>query len=148
MEDALSASTAGASESVTVVGNHGRWVVECPDCAGAQVACRTDRRFMCNECANITIGGHWRPVAWPAEATAIDAELDKRPRQNQNWLPGESVKQLRSETIAAGVVPRDPGRHGKDWQGHTHTWPDERAGHVSCTECGLTVPAHLLDREA
>lgn len=82
--------------------NHGRWVVDCPWCAGAQVASRTDRRFLCADCFNSTVQGRMVPVDWPAEHAEIEAELGRRPHaENQNWLPGETVGDLRAERTAA-----------------------------------------------
>jgi hypothetical protein len=108
LEVAMLAPTA-KDEDVHVVVNHGRWVVECPDCHGAQLACRTDLRFMCNECGNISISGEWRAVVWPAQADAIAAELTKRPRVvNQNWLPGETLTDLQLETELEGREPAPP----------------------------------------
>ena len=103
LNQCLVAAVAPKSEAIEAYANDGRWVVECPDCHGAQFAARDDRRFLCNECANVTIGGLWRQVVWPKDPAAIDAELDKRPRGNANWLPGESVVQLRLENAAHGI---------------------------------------------
>lgn len=88
--------------SVQVSVNHGRWVVDCPDCAGAQLACKTDHRFMCNECGNVVIGGLWRPVEWPEDKVGlgIEAALKVRPPANQNWVPGETVDDLLAENLA------------------------------------------------
>jgi hypothetical protein len=79
--------------------NHGRWVVNCPDCRNAQLACKTDRRFMCNECGNIAVGHKWRPVVWPADAERIANLLENRPREVQNWNPGEDVRLLAIENL-------------------------------------------------
>lgn len=79
--------------------NHGRWVVDCPDCRNAQLACRTDHRFMCNECGNIAIGSRWRPVEWPADGERIANLLENRPREVQNWNPGEDVRLLAIENL-------------------------------------------------
>ena len=88
LEQALAARTAKADQAIEAYANHGRWVVECPDCHGAQLACRTDARFLCNECGNVAIGGLWRPVTWPGDLEEIEAELHRRPlRQNRNWIP-------------------------------------------------------------
>lgn len=97
LEVAMMAPTADG-EDVTVTANHGRWIVACPDCLGAQLACATDHRFMCNECGNIAIDGLWRKTVWPKSAKAIAAELDRRPKAaNRNWTPGETVALLRAE---------------------------------------------------
>lgn len=84
---------------VEVYVNHGRWVVECPDCNGAQLACRTDPRFMCNECGNVVCGNLWRPVVWPPNSTSIDSMLQNRPVRNQHWYPAESKTGLAIENL-------------------------------------------------
>lgn len=102
-EQVLTAKTAPAAESIAAYANHGRWVVACPDCDGAQIACPDDRRFMCNECGNVSIGGLWRPVVWPKDRAKIDALLNLRPRNNQHWVPGETLADLREENESNGV---------------------------------------------
>lgn len=99
---AMAAKLAPPIEALEVYANEGRWVVECPDCNGAQLASRTDRRFMCNECANVAIGGLWRPVIWPADVEEIEAELSTRRPKNQHWRPGETAAHLRAENAAHG----------------------------------------------
>lgn len=79
--------------------SHGRWVVDCPDCRNAQLACRTDPRFLCDECGNIAAGRLWRPVQWPSETQAIESLLENRPREVQNWNPGEDVSLLAIENL-------------------------------------------------
>jgi hypothetical protein len=86
--------------SVPVSVNHGRWVVDCPDCAGAQLACRTDHRFMCNVWGNVVFGGLSRGVDGPADADRIEALLLQRRPANQNWVPGETVDDLLGENLA------------------------------------------------
>lgn len=84
--------------------NEGRWVVDCPDCGGAQLACVTDRRLMCVLCANEAIGGLWRPTVMPPAAGKIEQLLALRPIQNQNWAPGEPIARLRQENkLLVGV---------------------------------------------
>lgn len=83
---------------VSVFVNHGRWVAECPDCKNAQLACRTDHRFLCNNCGNVTIQGLWRSVLWPADIAGIEAALASRPIVNQNWETGQTVEDLKAET--------------------------------------------------
>lgn len=91
------------TEAVAVFANENRWIAECPDCHGAQMACKADARFMCNECANGAIGGKWRPVVWPADVDQIEAVLDQRPLVNRNWLPGESLDDLRAKNAEHGL---------------------------------------------
>lgn len=82
--------------------NHGRWIVDCPDCCNAQLACRTDHRFMCNECGNVAGGSLWRPVEWPGNIAAIESMLENRPRENQNWVPGETAEILAIDNLTYG----------------------------------------------
>lgn len=81
--------------------NHGRWIVNCPFCAGAELADPEDRRFFCLSCYNAAAGGKWLAVTWPAQRKAIEAELLKRPAtEHVHWIPGETVAQLRAEAAA------------------------------------------------
>lgn len=82
--------------------NHGRWVVDCPDCNGAQLACEDDPRFMCNECANAAAGGLWRAIEWPANRDGIEKAVGVRKLANQNWAPGQKVQDLEAETRILG----------------------------------------------
>lgn len=94
----LSAAT-DPEAGVPAYANWGRWVVDCPDCSNAQLACRTDRRFMCNECGNLSIGRLWRPVIWPSNVQAIENLLEGRPKEFQNWNPGEQVATLAIDNL-------------------------------------------------
>lgn len=94
----LSAATA-PDAAVPAYVNQGRWVVDCPDCNNAQLACKTDHRFLCNECGNLAVGRLWRPVTWPAEVPRLERLLERRPVPYQNWLPGESVEILAIENL-------------------------------------------------
>src|SRR5690242_1060929 len=81
--------------------NHGRWIVNCPFCAGAELADPDDRRFFCLSCYNASVDGKWLTVSWPAERKEIEAELLERPKaENVNWSPGETVASLRAEAAA------------------------------------------------
>lgn len=97
LDAAYAAPTGPASTAVFAVANHGRWVVECPDCHGAQLTAHEDPRFMCVECGNAAIGGKWRPVVWPKYPRDISALLDERPRHLANTEPGQTLKQVRKE---------------------------------------------------
>lgn len=85
--------------------NHGRWVADCPNptCSAAMLV-EEGEPFMCGECFNRDAGGAWRPVAWPKDADALDAELAERPGEaNRNWRPGESLADLARESADHGV---------------------------------------------
>lgn len=88
------------AEAIEVFVNHGRWIAQCPDCLGAQVASRNDPRFMCNNCANAALLGLWRPVAWPKDPAKIEALLEVRPHAHtRNWNPGETTRDLKADNI-------------------------------------------------
>lgn len=85
----------------------GRWIVECPDCHDAQYTWPDDPAvlFMCVTCFNGRAGGLWRRVAFPPAALRerVEAVLLKRPVPTQrHWREGWTVKQLRTENLAAG----------------------------------------------
>lgn len=88
--------------------NHGRWLVDCPFCGSTQVAAKTDRRFLCagtGSCGNAPAGGAFVPVVWPKDTEAIEAVLVNRPDPNtRNWLPGETIKDLRRENVEHGIA--------------------------------------------
>lgn len=93
---------ATADEPLAACINHGRWVVKC-ECGGAQLASADDPRFFCVSCLNERQGGKWRRVTWPKNRRVIEKVLRERFTENANWLPGESVEQLRAENIENGV---------------------------------------------
>lgn len=101
VREALAAGEAPKSAAVRAVVNQGRWVVECPDCGSAQLASLDDRRFMCVECANVSVAGLWRPIIVPRDSSQIARLLAQRPEKNRNWLPGESLSALREENARA-----------------------------------------------
>lgn len=91
---------------VPVVANHGRWVVECPDCRDAQFACKTDPRFMCVNCGNAANAGAFRPVLWPEDVAACELALESRPVSLQNTDAGQQLADLieENEILASGAV--------------------------------------------
>lgn len=79
--------------------NHGRWIVRCPACPGAQMAFEHDQRFFCADCG----AGPMR-VVWPDDRAAIEAALHARSsRMNMNWTRDETVQDLHDENRAHGV---------------------------------------------
>lgn len=93
-----------ADQPVLAVLAQSRWVAQCPDCAGAQLAARTDRRLLCSGCGNVIAGRRWRPVVWPDDTDAIEQVLAVRPlAHNRNWHPGETVADLVAENAAHGL---------------------------------------------
>lgn len=92
-------------QSVPAVVNHGRWIVRCPTCSGAQFASRPDRRFFCSSCLNHASAHRWIGVEWPDDAVVhqIETILMRRPNPtNRNWEPGETVADLVRENGLRG----------------------------------------------
>lgn len=90
------------ASSVPVRINHGRWIVDCPFCPGAQMADPEDRRFFCVDClhAGTPAEGCWLRVEWPPADRRAAAEelLERRLVPHQNWQPEtESIGDLRRE---------------------------------------------------
>lgn len=79
--------------------NFGRWIVRCPYCSGAEIADKEDAVFMCLSCFNEENGGHFRPVSFPADSDSIESLLSGRREAHQNWTPGESLEDLKEETL-------------------------------------------------
>lgn len=161
LSQAMAAGTAPTSEAIPARAEHGRWIVDCPDCNNAQLACKTDHRFMCNECGNIAAGGLWRVVVWPKEHESIAAILDKRHVSRAHWNPGQTVAHLEAEDKAQSDVPAALLKPLEEWHDpdpkkpHVHAWPkhgDEYEGLVECKGCGLVLPhreiAHGIEAEA
>lgn len=85
--------------------NHGRWIVECPFCPSAQIVSPEDPRFLCAECLNRDVGERFVSVLFPSRQRMenIEAVLEVRPSENQNWVPGESLALLKRENEAHGL---------------------------------------------
>lgn len=84
--------------------DHNRWIVDCPDCNGAQNVWLETLVTMCPACWNQAVGGKWRRVAVPANYREIEAALMARPlAMNRHWRPGEAVKDLHIENVAHGL---------------------------------------------
>lgn len=131
LDEAMAAPLGSKLIAIEVYANHGRWVVECPVCHGAQLAVRDDPRFMCVSCGNVSVGGKWRPVVWPKDHAKIEALLDRRPMaHNRNWAPGETVQSLLREEPKP--EPTDPREHAL-WAGLSEAEADAIARHYKKT---------------
>jgi len=89
--------------------NHGRWIAECPACAGgAEMVDPAEPILFCMNCGNRDIGGAYRAVAFPGPAmmAAIEELLADRPEQHKNWEPGEDAAVLVAENVAHGMGGR------------------------------------------
>jgi len=91
---------------IPAIVNHGRWLVACPDCAGAEFVWPETPQMMCCNCWNAKVGGKWRPVALPKDRAEIEAVLVRRVLpQERNWT-AETVAELKAENVERGdAVP-------------------------------------------
>ena len=85
--------------------NAGRWMVECPDCFTAVLIDEDDLLFYCPGCGT---DDQWKRVTMPSERDEIERLLLLRPgwrenSPNRNWLPHETVEDLRQQNIQNGV---------------------------------------------
>lgn len=148
-------------DDVYAVANHGRWIVECPDCHNAQLTAASDPRFLCDVCGNAGNGGLYRPVSWPKGREEIGELLDARTDVAlQNWSPPETVDTLRRENalLADGPTLLDPPSWADPkWfdpdAPHTHSWPKptktlKGSDIIECSDCGLPYPAAEVYPEA
>jgi len=85
-----------------VVVNHERWCASCPSCGGAQIPSMTDHWYFCGDCLNSEDDYKLIPLVWPSDPSphGIMSELSLRRVVSQcNWLPGDTLDFLRTETI-------------------------------------------------
>ena len=71
---------------------HGRWLVDCPHCNGAELTDKLWNSTICGSC-----GAEFRQVSWPINMTEIEDVLLVRPPHRQHWFPSETVNQLEDE---------------------------------------------------
>lgn len=84
--------------------NHNRWIVDCPDCAGAEFVWLDKPLMMCAECFNVAVERKWRRVVLPNNVAAIETVLKARPiPHTRNWVPGETVSDLKRENKKRGL---------------------------------------------
>lgn len=90
--------------------NHGRWIARCPDCPSAMRVAnvwngsggrlvKPDRMtsFLCGGCGNVLRKGRSLPLVWPRTWQAIEMAVAGRLPANRNWLPGESLSDLKRQ---------------------------------------------------
>jgi len=89
---------------ITAEINHGRWIIRCPFCKGAELADKQDKRFFCLSCHNKENGGKYVSVVFPDEEVEIESELAKRGKENQrNWKNPETLEGIKSENKERGL---------------------------------------------
>ena len=90
------------SPILSAIVNHGRWMVKCPFCAGAEVLYLERLQFMCLSCFNAEAQYKFLRVKLPKAWRRIEEILMRRPIQNRNY-EGETLKQLLAENEREGV---------------------------------------------
>ncbi len=97
-------------EPVPAFVNHGAWLVVCPKCRGAEYAWE-EGWFFCCSCKNSYMGHKYRRLVFPKARAKIEALLVRRPLDNRNWTPKETVKDLELENKlhAAELLPAAEG---------------------------------------
>ena len=75
---------------------YSRWIVDCPNCNGAEFAFE-DKRFLCSQCGNSDIGGEIRKVIMPQKRKEIENILSKRKIINRHWYPNETMEMLKGD---------------------------------------------------
>lgn len=79
----------------------GKWVVIC-ECGDAPMASPEWNEARCFGC-----GAIYRHLRWPEDRLTIERVLTSRPSAlSRNWLPDESVQDLRAQNSAHGVIER------------------------------------------
>jgi len=91
-----------AETTVSAMVNHGRWMVSCPWCAGAEILYLSKLQFLCLSCMNKSVNGRFITVDLPSFHNAIEVQLLKRPIQFQNYEPGQTIQDLVNENIEHG----------------------------------------------
>lgn len=99
--------------SVVLAGNYvranwGRWLADCPACAGAMQVWTGQFYAECGDC-----GVPICELIWPADPEGIEALLSVRPlEKTRNWHPGETLNDLLAENILHDIFPRQLDRDG------------------------------------
>ena len=91
------------NRSVAAYVNHGRWVADCPNCAGGIACWAENPHGCCLDCF------HVYRVLFPDDRHEVEAALEARPVKNRNWRPGETVDQLHTEALLLGGLLREIG---------------------------------------
>jgi hypothetical protein len=110
-----------SGDAVPAFVDFGRWLAHCPDCNGAEYVSYEEKVFYCFSCGNYSQKGDGRPVNFPRNKTAIEAELLKRaqlftaggnplarqfharaklPQLSRTWNIDETVEDLQEQRIS------------------------------------------------
>ena len=76
--------------------SHSRWVISCI-CNGGGLTSRSLKVSCCFDC-----GRMYTSVIFPTQRKQIEEVLlSRKEKETRNWIPGESVKSLRTESEVA-----------------------------------------------
>jgi DNA-directed RNA polymerase subunit M/transcription elongation factor TFIIS len=76
--------------------NHGRWVIDCPNCNGGVLA--NAEEVTCRDC------GHTYKVKFPEDKEQAEQVMSHRSVVNQNWHPDtETLADLKAENALRGL---------------------------------------------
>lgn len=87
--------------------NTGRWIVDCPFCAGAELWDEETGLFFCFSCRNAAAAGDYLRVQIPDAGVRAMVEehlTRERPFKARNWNPGETVDDLRRQDAEARLL--------------------------------------------
>lgn len=88
-----------STEALEARVEHGRWIVNCSDCRAGLFTAPEIPVACCAEC-----GAVYRRIVFPDDAAAIANVLLARPlRENQGWLPSETLDDLKRENREHGL---------------------------------------------
>ena len=90
--------------------NKGNWLVLCPKCGGAEYAWE-EGWFFCCSCKHSYLRHKYRRLVFPEDRARIEELLARRPLENRNWTPNETVEDLERENKehAAELLPAAQG---------------------------------------
>jgi len=90
-------------KSVKAYINWGRWVADCPDCNGAEIVSKAEKKLWCLSCNNVYNDGKCYSVTFPKNTEAIEKIILARPNlENRNWEVGETVTELKKQNKVHG----------------------------------------------
>jgi hypothetical protein len=85
--------------SLVMAINHGRWVVDCPECHGGVTTFLDAPEARCWTC-----GAIFRHVVWPDRRRDIERVLLQRLPIHRNWTPTETLDQLIADNLRFGAA--------------------------------------------
>lgn len=104
----LPKATVASGVAATARVNGSRWIADCPhpDCNGAEYVSFVDPFLFCHECRNAAVDNQMIKIEIPSDRlrSQVESYLVARPiAATRNWIPSETVKQLRDENREHGI---------------------------------------------